>query len=182
MRLFIGIDLPPDVAGALAAVRSELGGDDAVRWVRAESMHLTLRFLGETPDDRIEPLDRTLQGIRRETFGVRVSGLGFFPNGWAPRVFWAGIRSGGLTRLADEVERRVTLVGFDRNRRAFNPHLTLARSRGDARIDRSFVERAGAFQDREFGRFVAARFFLYRSRPGPSGAVHDRLKEYPLGE
>jgi 2'-5' RNA ligase len=180
MRLFIATDLPHDVVSAVSALRSALGEPDSVRWGRNESMHLTIRFLGETPGDRIGPIDAALREIRQEPFEVVVCGVGFFPNERAPRVFWAGVRSKGLARLAGEVERRIIRLGFEAERRPFKPHLALARVPRSGRMDPRFVEKARAFRGREFGAFRTDRFFLYRSRLEPCGAVYERLNEYPL--
>jgi 2'-5' RNA ligase len=182
MRLFIATDLPEQVIESLSVMREQVGSaHDRVRWVPSESLHLTLKFLGEVPDKRIRRIDESLKCIQISRFEVEVAGVGFFPNEHAPRVFWAGVRSTTLVQLADKVGGLMVELGFKSERRPFRPHLTLARARGNARIEGRFVEQARSFRDREFGTLETDRFFLYESQLGPSGAVYTRLGEYQLG-
>ena len=163
-------------------MREQLSSDDdGVRWVPDKSLHLTLKFLGDVPDDRVQPIDESLRRIRASRFGAEVAGVGFFPSERAPRVFWASVRSTGLGRLADKVDNCMVDLGYQTERRRFRPHLTLARARGKARIESRFVEGTRACQVREFGTFETDRFFLYESRLDPSGAVYTKLGEYHLG-
>ena len=181
MRLFIATDLPADVLAAVAEIHEEL--EDRVRpvrWVRTESMHLTLKFIGEVSEERAGAIAAGLALVREPAVRVAVSGVGFFPNERAPRVFWAGVVSEGLPPLAAAIEKRMAALGFEPERRAYNPHLTLARARGDGRLDRGLVEAAASMKDRAFGEFTADRFYLYESRLERSGAVYTKMREYPL--
>lgn len=153
----------------------------SVRWVRDDSLHVTLKFLGAVPESRVEAIDESLASIRRPPFRVEVTGVGFFPNPRFPRVFWAGVVSDGLRELAGVVDRRMAELGFRAERRQIRPHLTLARSRGSSRIDAALVDRARSSRDHEFGRFQCDRFYLYASRLEASGAIHTRLRAYVLG-
>ncbi len=182
MRLFLGTDIPTAALESVLAMRHELEPlTDSARWVRPTSMHLTLKFLGEVAEGRLSGIDERLQGIRWDAFKVSVSGVGFFPNRRAPRVFWAGVSSSRLAEFAGRLDRCMVEEGFGGEKRDFNPHLTLARSRRDRRIDRVLVEAAEHFADHEFGSFETDRFFLYRSRLEPGGAIYDRMFEYPAG-
>ena len=182
MRLFIATDLPAQVLTALSAMREQLSsGDAGVRWAPDESLHITLKFLGDVPDNQVQPIDESLQRVRASRFGAEVAGVGFFPSERAPRVFWAGVRSTELAELADNVGNCMVPLGYQSEGRGFRPHLTLARTRGKARIGSRFVEGARACRDREFGTFETDRFFLYQSRLEPSGAVYTKLGEYILG-
>ena len=182
MRLFIATDLPAQVIASLSDMRDQLKSDEAaVRWVGNDSLHITLKFLGDVPDKGVRPIDENLKRVQASRFEVVVSGVGFFPNERAPHVFWAGVRSTRLARLADEVGNCMVELGFKSERRPFRPHLTLARARGNARIEGRFVDGARTCRDREFGTFKTDRFFLYESRLEPSGAVYTKLGEYLLG-
>ena len=180
MRLFIGTDIPTAILEAVSAMRNELKPlTDSVRWVRPESLHLTLKFLGEVAEERVDGIDRRLAGIKWDAFKVSVSGVGFFPNRRAPRVLWAGVSSPGLSDLAGQVDRGMVEEGFEGETRAFGPHLTLARSRRDRRMDRGLIETAERFVDHNFGSFEAHRFFFYRSHLKAGGAIYDKMFEYP---
>ena len=179
MRLFIATDLPSSVIESISEVRKDLTTKpEKARWVRPESMHLTLKFLGEVAPDRVSALDGRLETIRRPAFQVSISGVGFFPNERAPRVFWAGVSSQDLERLATEIEQQMAELDFPAERRRFSPHLTLARSRRNVRIEPKLVQEAERFRNREFGMFTTDRFYLYESQLESGGVIHTKLREY----
>ena len=181
MRLFIAIDLPEDVRGALAELQRNLKSvGDSVRWVAPESVHLTLKFIGEAPEARVEEIDAALAALSWKPFTVFVRGLGFFPGSRSPRVLWAGLDASTMNELAQQIDTRMERLGFEKEKRAFRPHLTLARARG-SRIDASLVEAVSSYEDYDFGSFTVDRFHLFQSILKPSGAVYIKLKEYLLG-
>jgi RNA 2',3'-cyclic 3'-phosphodiesterase len=132
-RLFIAIELSPDVRRWLEKSRSVLEPgmpSGAVRWVNPVGIHLTLKFLGEIPVNRIDSIRSAMdQSVTvRTPFSVTFEGLGCFPNTVRPRVVWAGVRSEPLLLdLQQRLEENLSADGFDRERRAFSPHLTLGR-------------------------------------------------------
>src|SRR5258708_32761910 len=130
MRLFVAVELPSAVRENLGALLKSLRAVSAqTRWVRAENLHVTLKFIGEVPETKLGAIRGALIGVRSEqpvTLDFR--GLGFFPNNKHPRVFWAGIEaSPNLKTLAEEIENAVERLGIRREKRSFSPHLTLAR-------------------------------------------------------
>ncbi len=181
MRLFIATDLPATLIQTISDMQKHLRSvTESARWVRPESMHLTLKFLGEVAEEKLGAIDERLGRIRTQPFKVRVSGVGFFPNDRAPRVFWAGIESPALQELAQKVEEQTVELGFRAEKRPFRPHLTLARSRRDRRIDTALVGESAPFLEREFGTFTTDRFYMYQSRLRPTGAEYEQLFEYRL--
>lgn len=175
------MDLTQSVIESLCELRLELEPQTGkARWVRPESMHLTLKFLGEVFPPRLDSIRERLGAIRRSAFKVTVSGVGFFPNTRVPRVFWAGVLSEDLEKLAEDVEKQMAELDFPRQRRKFTPHLTLARNRKDGRMNRNMVQAAEQFLDRDFGTFTADRFHLYESQLKQSGAIYKKLDDYPL--
>jgi 2'-5' RNA ligase len=181
MRLFIATDLPASLLQTIADVQQQLSQvTESARWVRPESMHLTLKFLGEVVHGRLEAIDERLRRIRSQPFKVRVSGVGFFPNGRSPRVFWVGIESPDLRGLAARVDEQTVELGFPSEKRPFRPHLTLARSRGNRRLDSALVGESVRFSEWGFGTFTTDRFCMYQSMLRPKGAVYEKLFEYRL--
>jgi RNA 2',3'-cyclic 3'-phosphodiesterase len=179
MRLFIAVELPPEIRSALGDLQRDLKSSAGnARWVAPDSIHVTLKFLGEVVEEQIKDIDHALAGLSWKPFTLTVRGLGFFPGARSPRVLWAGLEAPTLAALAEQIDIRMERAGFDREKRAFRPHVTLARAR-DARIDSLLVQGAGKYQDVEFGSFVVDRFFLYKSTLRASGAVHEKRKEYP---
>jgi 2'-5' RNA ligase len=180
VRLFVALDILESVRAALIECSSRLSkACSAGRWVRLDGAHITLKFIGEVPEDRAESIRADLAGIRSlPPVDLHFSGLGFFPSAKRPRVLWAGIQSGPeLAQLARTVEERVAKFGVEREDREFSPHVTLARFESPKGLDplRDTIEKLSA---PEFGRTTARNFGLYRSVLGRSGAEYTRLATY----
>lgn len=159
MRLFVAMSLSEDVCAALADVQDALKPHSkGVRWVMPELMHLTIKFLGEVDDHRVPAVcDAVTQAARVSSpLEFEVAGCGCFPPRGPVRVVWAGV-SGDLSPLlacAEAVEEQLSASGFDRERRAYSPHLTLGRvrddrSRGQLREAVERVQLPAMFQDVE---------------------------------
>jgi RNA 2',3'-cyclic 3'-phosphodiesterase len=180
VRIFIAIDLPDAIRIRLGEVQKELGAEvDSARWVSAESLHLTLKFIGEIPEKRTEDIDQSLTALTWKAFPVAVRGLGFFPGARSPKVLWAGLEVTAMAGLAEEIDARLERVGFERENRAFRAHVTLARAKG-SRLGSGLVSAASQFEDRDFGSFTVEQYFLYQSTLKPSGPVYTKLKGYAL--
>ena len=182
VRTFIAILIPDKTRRALAECIQQLSGlaPQGVRWVDPEGIHLTLRFLGDIPVERVEHV-LAAQGVAAgsgEPFSLQLSGLGMFPNSERPRV-WAGVSGdmGALRLLQEEVEAQLERVGFPRDRRPFAPHLTLGRIRDRA----SSAERkriAAATGSVALGHaepWVVEESHLIRSTLTPQGAIYTSL-------
>ena len=180
MRVFIAIDLPNEFRETLRKIQRELRAlTESVRWVAPESIHITLKFLGEIPDKRVDDIDAALTGLTWKPFTVTVRGVGFFPGNRSPRVFWAGMEAPTMQGLAEKLDTRMEQLGFEKEKRAFRPHITLARAK-NTRIDSALVSAAAQYDERNFGSFAADRVFLFKSTLKASGAVYEKLKEYLL--
>jgi 2'-5' RNA ligase len=180
MRVFIAVELPSEIRKALSDVQRGLRSlSNTARWVAPESIHITLKFLGETPDKRLDDIDTALTGLTWKPFTISVRGVGFFPGTRSPRVFWAGLEAPTLQGLEEEIDVRMERLGFEKEKRAFRPHITLARAK-NTRIDATLVSAASKYQEHDFGSFTVNRLFLFKSTLKPSGAVYEKLKEYAL--
>jgi RNA 2',3'-cyclic 3'-phosphodiesterase len=180
MRVFLAVDLTPELRNGLAKLQRELEPlTDTARWVAPESIHITLKFIGEVVEKRLEDIDTALTGLTWKSFSITVRGVGFFPGNRSPRVFWAGMEAPTMQNLAEELDSRMERLGFEKEKRAFRPHITLARAR-DSRIDSSLVTAAAKYAEHDFGFFTVDRIFLFKSILKPTGAVYERLKEYRL--
>src|SRR5713226_1496242 len=120
MRVFIAVDLPDELRKELATLQRELEPlTDTARWVAPESIHITLKFLGEVPEKRVEDIDGALTGLTWKPFTVTVRTVGFFPGNRSPRVFWAGMEAPTMQNLAEELDSRMEPLGFEKEKRAF---------------------------------------------------------------
>jgi 2'-5' RNA ligase len=184
VRLFIALDIPESVRESLEKLSRGLRDTcPAARWARIEGAHVTLKFIGETPGDRVGPIRAALASVRAAgAIELRFAGLGFFPSVQRPRVFWAGIEGGPtLGALARSIEERLESLGIPRETRDFHPHLTLARFDSPKDLDalRAAVENLGA---PEFGSTRATEFHLYRSVLKRGGAEYTRLATFRISQ
>jgi 2'-5' RNA ligase len=177
MRLFIAVPLPVEVKEALFKLREPIEG---VRWRNPEQMHLTLKFLGDTPRQEINQLQKELNAITADPFSVDLEGAGQFPLTGPPRVLWVGVASNNqLIQLHKEVEQLCSNIGFPPEDRDFYPHITLGRVTDGTETEvESLIERYSDFQIKDI---PVDRVVLYESQLQPDGAVHNPLKIFRLG-
>ena len=198
MRIFVGLDIDEEIRGRIAEFIEEVRSSAPdVRWVAPESLHVTLKFIGEKPEAAAAEIEKALALIAAGPFDISFRGHGFFPTEKAARVFWIGIEAcEKLAELATKVEGNLTGIGIAKEERAFSPHLTLARGgarigsgsgapgrrTGDrinqrfARLQQRLLERASP----EFGTMTAREFFLYRSRLSPGGSQYAKIARFGL--
>jgi RNA 2',3'-cyclic 3'-phosphodiesterase len=182
MRLFIALDLPDQVVRNLESLVGQLKPTARIQWSPPANLHVTTKFIGEFPEDRLPELQTALAKLpKRPPIEVIVAQLGFFPNERSPRVFWCGIEAPGLDSLAADTESATAALGVTRENRPFSPHLTLARikERPDLRPLHNAI---AALPARDFGRFTARSLFLYRSQLRPTGSVYTKLAEFPFSK
>lgn len=176
MRLFVALDIPEEVRAALAALVTTLRpACKSARWTRIEGLHVTLKFIGEAPPDKLEAIRSAVSLLAfRAPVPILFRGLGFFPNARRPRVLWAGVEAGpALAELAGAIENALGPLGIARETRAFSPHLTLARFDEPRGLEalHTAIEKAGAT---EFGSATAREFHLYQSVLKRGGAEYTR--------
>jgi RNA 2',3'-cyclic 3'-phosphodiesterase len=184
LRLFIALELGAAArarAGRIAAALREHTGSRDVRWVREESLHVTLRFLGSTDSARVEELVREVAAATRgiAPFPVSLAGLELIPSPRRPRVIALGLEPReALASLAAEVERGAVAAGFPAEERPFRPHLTLGRTRDHRRFHLAEDVTGSVTTEREAWDVVET--VLFRSDLAPSGARHTPLARIPL--
>jgi 2'-5' RNA ligase len=182
VRLFVALEIPAAVRDNLATLIKELRNAELkVRWVRAENLHVTLKFLGETPFEKLEEIRNALSAVHSEQpVELDFRGLGFFPNERHPRVLWAGMdASPDVQSLAASMDQALEKLGFPREDRAFTPHLTLARF-STPRITEKLRAAIQQNMARESGRVKTNEFHLIESKLKPSGAEYTRLASFPF--
>jgi RNA 2',3'-cyclic 3'-phosphodiesterase len=193
MRIFVALDIDDAIRERIQRFMDGVRGlaPDA-RWVRAESLHVTLKFVGET--SAVDEIRKALSCVKGMPICLNFRGAGFFPTAKSARVFWVGVASGPeIAQLAKKVDAATAELGVPREEHEFSPHLTLARgTRSGAphwqkndRPIRTFArlqENLAGMLEPEFGTFTAREYYLYQSRLSPGGAQYIKIERYPLME
>ncbi|MBI5419569.1 MAG: RNA 2',3'-cyclic phosphodiesterase [Deltaproteobacteria bacterium] len=184
MRLFTGIALSPACRNAIASAVSPFRSRRIhVSWTPDRNLHLTMKFLGETPPDRVEEIALLLgpAGEDIPPFDLVVEEAGGFPSLRAPRVLWIGIREPLelVGKLQENMENALSDAGFPREERPFHPHITVGRVKGGLSPGWG-EEYARALSGRRFGVVRVSSFQLYESRLSPQGATYFVLRDIPL--
>jgi RNA 2',3'-cyclic 3'-phosphodiesterase len=189
LRLFFAVPVPAEarthVGELIDKVQREVGdGTARIRWVRVEGLHLTLRFLGPTPEDRLEPLRTSADALAglEAPFEVHLSGGGAFPSVARPRSLWVGVREGAdrLAKLADGLTAAAGECGLVLDTRPFAPHLTIGRTDG-VRLGPVAARALEHAADGLDVRFEVDRIVLFRSFLGGGPARYEALHEARLG-
>ena len=183
VRSFIAIELPEEVKAGITRLQNRLkdANHSPVKWVNPNSIHLTLKFLGDVPVNKINSITRALETATREIppFQLEVKDLGVFPNLNKVRVVWVGV-SGDITRLRQlqqRIESNLATLDFTPEIRAFTPHLTLARLREQASPDerQNFGQLIGNTKFDSVYKFRVDSISLMRSQLTREGAIYSRL-------
>jgi 2'-5' RNA ligase len=196
IRAFVAVEVGEDVAARAAAIVDELRGAGAdVKWVEPRNLHLTLKFLGETRVSDLPRLGAAFREVagRRAPFELELTGVGAFPNDRRPRVIWLGVSEGRefLIGLARATEEACAALGWAREERPYQAHLTLGRvapprgNRPEHGVPAGLAELSRALEearDARAGRMPVSRVVLVQSDLKPGGPVYTVLDTFPLGD
>ena len=194
MRTFVALDLDSAIRQQIQHFMEEVRGlAPDVRWVSAESLHVTLKFVGEKPDAKVSQIVEVLSSVHAEPFQLRFRGAGFFPTAKAARVFWIGIEAeDALAHLARTIDESLAKIGVAKDDRAFSPHLTLARasgrsgaptrSKGDKPnlLFAKLLDFLATHPAPDFDTMTAREFFLYRSQLSSKGSQYTKIAHFKL--
>ena len=194
MRLFIALDIDDSIRERICRfVDCVRNFAPEARWVKDESLHVTLKFIGEFPEEKIDALKQQLMSVSGPPCEIHFRGYGFFPNPKSARVFWVGMEAGPqLASLATAIDEKMPGLGIAREGRAFSPHLTLARGGGGSgsprwrkgdgpnRTFQVLQTKLAALPTPEFGSMTGREFFLYQSQLSPKGSKYTKLAKFSL--
>ena len=190
MRTFIAVDFSPEVIRKINNVITFFKTqtpEKALKWVAPENLHLTVKFLGDVPDNKIEQvkmlINQSLQNVK--SFEIGVEGLGMYPNPGSPRVVWLGITCGEpLKEIKKKLDLQLQKADIEPERRSFSPHLTIARVRRNA--DKQTVKEIGEalskFKVDSLGKCRINHVILYKSELTPKGPIYSPLLSSPLNK
>jgi 2'-5' RNA ligase len=201
MRLFIALDIDDSLRERISRfVEGVQGFAPDARWVKLESLHVTLKFIGEQPESAVEEINQALRTVSGATMQIHFRGYGFFPTAKSARVFWIGMVAGPeLASLAATIEEkmtdeRVASLRIPKEDRAYSPHLSLARASGRSgsprrhkedgpnRAFQRLQEKLTALPVPEFGTMTPREFCLYQSQLSPKGSKYTKLERFELNK
>jgi 2'-5' RNA ligase len=192
MRIFVALDIDDSIRARLEKFLDGVRGfAPEARWVFPESMHVTLKFIGEKPTEKVEEIKQALSGVRAGAFEISFRGYGFFPTSKSGRVFWIGIAAGPqLAALAKSVDEVTAVLGVPKEEHELSPHLTLARRGSGAPHPRNgdgirntfhrLQEKLAAMPEPDFGTMAARELFLYHSQLMRGGARYTKIGRFGL--
>lgn len=192
MRLFVALDIEEGVRDRIRSFVDEVRKlAPSARWINPESLHVTLKFIGEKPNAMVKEIETALKAVNSTPFQLAFRGCGFFPTPRSARVYWAGIEAeSSLAKLAAATEEALVPLGIPKEKRTFSPHLTLARASGASgapgkmkgdRPNQQFRElqkRIETIAVPEFGTMAAHEFFLYRSQLSSKGSIYTKIAHF----
>lgn len=176
IRLFVAIELPEELRERLALMQAGLPG---ASWVDPDNLHVTLRFIGETAENRLEEIDELLSGIAAKPFDLSLAGVGSFARGREPTSLWVGLdRSEALMALQSRIHKALTREGFPSDEKRYTPHVTLARLHRTPEPDlATFIAAHNLYRAEPFR---VAQFTLFSSQLTSAGSIYSAEADYPL--
>ena len=183
MRTFIAVELPENIKNKIGELQAPLKKTNAfVSWVKPENIHITLKFLGEVPEEKInEVFSATQLALKNaKKFKMNLKGAGAFPDFRRPRVIWIGAGMGGeeLSNMANEIEEEMEKIGFPKENRKFSPHFTMGRVKSPKNIEK-LMEKVKS-TDFETEDIEVNEVTVMKSQLHPAGAIYTLLKKIPL--
>lgn len=184
LRCFIAINLPASIKEQLGQIQEELRRSQAdVSWVKPPNIHLTLKFLGEIGEKRVERVKEVLAEVVPgvSTFSLMLEGLGVFPNLKVPRVVWVGVKETppALLELQKAVDEGLAQIGFPKEGRKFSPHFTLGRVRSLRNLE-ALRDSLSNLKVEALGDAKVMSLELMRSRLSPKGSEYSVLEQFLL--
>jgi len=178
IRCFVAVDLPEGMREDIRRIQEHIA-TNGLRLVRPELVHVTLKFLGDVPAEKVDRIAEALRDIKVPPFSAQIKGMGVFP-GRSIRVVWLGLE-GDFSRLYQQVEQSMSALGFERESRGFSPHLTLGRvGHPNTEMNRQLAPKIAALSGTNLGSFTVDHFALKKSTLTQGGPIYDDLACFPL--
>ncbi len=190
LRTFIAVDFPPEILqkfGKIIAYFKTQTPENTLKWVSTHNLHLTIKFLGDIPLNKLDQVKAVLSESLQDKppFTIGIEGLGLHPDRRNPRVIWLGITScDTLTNIYVALDRDLTVVGIEPDKRKYTPHITIARVK--RRVETSAVKNIGEtlsqFKVDSLGNFIVKEIILYQSELTPKGPIYTPLMTSTLNK
>jgi 2'-5' RNA ligase len=185
MRVFIGIKLDERVHDEIEKFLAPFKKiSSPIRWAKPENVHITLKFIGEVPEEKYTKIEKYLGEAEFDTgaFDLRLTGCGKFGRGNSLDIFWIGISPcDPLARVFKKIEDTLAKSGIEKEKRPFTPHITVGRNKKNYNF-KSFLQLIEENRDRLISEFNVDRFQVFKSQLKPEGPIYTILKEIPLAQ
>jgi len=183
-RLFAAVKIHPDpnLIGVYNHLKTALR-HEKITWVSDKNIHITLKFFGETPEDKIDEICEVFDEVasNHRPFDLRLENIGIFGSSYDPRVIWFGMaKSEAVEKLANDIILRLKPIGFEPDRQNFRPHLTVGRIK-QVISKRQFQQIIDTYKDTFLQEVQIADFQLYESILKPQGPVYNVVESFNLG-
>ena len=187
MRAFIAIDLPEEIKDHLSLLETKLKQSGAdVKWAAPVNIHLTLKFLGDIDDKRINQIIQILDDISSNTpqFYIKLGGIGTFPNIRSPRIIWIGLAAGNneTKEITADLEERIEKIGIPKEDKPFTSHITIGRVKSNLNREKliPLLTTLTTENDKSNYQFLATKLTLFKSTLTPKGPIYEAVKESNL--
>lgn len=184
MRTFISVELPDEIREKIVAIidtLKEVGS--GVKWVEKKNLHITLKFLGWVPDEKIDNLKELVRQAAEghKIFNAKFEELGTFPPGKRPRVIWVGTSTGAeeLKNLAISIEKTLSKAGYRSEEREFAPHITIGRVKEKKKLD-DLAKAIDSKKNSKFGETVVGEVCIMKSTLTPKGPIYEVIEKVKL--
>lgn len=182
-RLFVAVKIigDPDFIGKFNCLKQDLS-HEKIRWVNENNLHLTLKFFGETPVDKLEVINEALRISTKniKAFRIQLKNIGIFGSRYNPKVIWANvIDSEALMKLEEIINKNLAHIGYPKTRENFRPHLTLGRLK-KLRDGKLFQEIISSQQNSLFQQSYIESLYLFESVLQRTGPIYNIINEFKL--
>lgn len=178
MRLFIALTINEQIKEEIYRYEESLMSKAKanVKWVGKDNLHITLKFLGEVKENKLEETKNSLMSVMlgQPSFEIEYKGVGFFPQGKPPRVIWVGAESPETIKLAKKIDERMSLLGFEKEEREFQNHITIGRVK-EGYFDIDLIKKD---IDKYFGRMTINKIDLYQSHLSSYGPAYEIIETF----
>ncbi len=190
IRTFFALDLPGEVKNTIYNLYNPLKNESKIKikWITPENLHLTIKFLGNIPEKRLDKIIKNIENLKLNiNIEMAIDSYGVFPPKGIPKVFWISFKekegNNELVPLFKKVEQELVKLGFDKEKRRFTPHLTIARlklksKKKSEEFNKLLEIFKGHFNKTEKGFFTIDKLTLFKSELKPSGAVYSKIREF----
>lgn len=183
IRCFISINLDDYIIRKIIELIDHLRKCEAdIKWVESNNLHLTLKFLGNTPVEDIPLIEKVLRKISKKflPFYIKIKGIGIFPDKRHPRVLWIGLENKEvIIDIHKQIEANMSKIGYKKEEKEFNPHITIGRTRSLLKIDR-LIECLNDYKTYEFGSLLVDKINLMKSNLTPKGPIYTKIIDVNL--